>query len=96
MCKFKLKSGDTRIDPCMKNLIYTLNEIPRFKTLACCCGHKKYAMTVMVYNKKLDLAYEFFSGLVIPREKKFYKRNKKTGIYYIPEVEEYWKNGRKI
>ena len=87
MCKFSLKSGDTRIDPCMKSLIKALNE-HGIVTLACCCGHGKYPMTIVYKVTKGVLTgniYDFISGWGIPRKKKFYKRDKQ-GHYYIPEV----------
>lgn len=91
MCKKKqFEYCPSEIDLCIRKLINTLNEIPRLTTLASCCGHKRYALTVMVYNKELKLDYEYFSGVVIPRKRKFYKKDKK-GYYFIPEVEDFWK-----
>lgn len=85
MCKGDIKNGDTRIDPCMRNIIKNLQD-QKIKTLACCCGHGKYPMTIVIdigFSKTLPL--EIFSNKQIPRKKKFYKRDKQ-GIYYIPEV----------
>ena len=80
MCK---SSGGRRIDPCMKHLISVLSEfIPQYKILACCCGHKKYPMTIV-----FDGGYgpwELISDEQVPRKKKFYKRDK-DGMFYIPE-----------
>lgn len=59
------------------------------KTLACCCGHGKYPMTIIF--KRGDFNTEVFSGVTINRKKRFYKRDKQ-GYYYIPEVVAYWKN----
>ena len=78
MCKWN-KNGDTRIDPCMKNIIKV---IPG--TFSCCCGHKKYPMTIVLKNIKGEF-YEAFSGKIIPRKKRFYQKDKK-GVYFIPEV----------
>ena len=84
MCKWN-KWGDTRIDPCMrkfiKNLIFSL--VGHVQIVACCCGHQKYPMTIMVRDG--DLIYDLVSGKKIPRKKRFYKRDKQ-GFYYIPEV----------
>lgn len=53
------------------------------KTLACCCGHFKYSMTIVVeMNKKI---FDLVSGKSIPRQRRFYKKDSE-GYYYIPEV----------
>jgi len=79
MCKFNSKNNSRFIDPCIKNLI---EYIPN--TFACCCGHGKYPMTIIVKNVKGEFI-EIISGKVIPRKKKFYKKDKR-GVFYIPEV----------
>lgn len=84
MCKFNLKSGNTRIDHCMKNLIRVLKDYG-MKTRGCCCGHGKYPMTIIAWDKNLIRNVEIMSMKIIPRKKKFYKRDKE-GVYYIPEV----------
>jgi hypothetical protein len=83
MCKW-IKSGNTRIDPCMRNKI-TLVAQSGCKVLACCCGHKKYSETIVV--EKEGVIREFWSSVFIPRKKRFYKRDK-TGRFYIPEVDD--------
>ncbi len=83
MCKWN-KWGDTRIDPCMRNLISVLKN-KGFDVRACCCGHKKYQMTIICYEKLLDNYFDLMSLIDIPRKKKFYKKDK-DGFYYIPEV----------
>lgn len=84
MCKVDIKNGDTRIDPCMRNAIWVLNKRLGVKTIMCCCGHKRYSMSILIKDK-LGV-YELFSGVDFPRkQKKFYKRDKQ-GYYYIPEV----------
>lgn len=87
MCELDKISGDTRIDPCMKKVIKNLNGclIKGLKIVACCCGHNKYPMTILVkdiYGNVWDL----FSSKIIRRKKRFYRRNKETGHYYIPET----------
>lgn len=85
MCKFDKKNDSRRIDPCMKNLIDLLNaKGGRIKTLACCCGHGKYPMTIISSINKFHI-WDVVSGESIPRKKKFYKKDKQ-GYYYIPEV----------
>ncbi|MDP4039850.1 MAG: hypothetical protein Q8P57_04710 [Candidatus Pacearchaeota archaeon] len=63
----------------MKNL---LTYIPN--TYACCCGHGKYPMTIIVKNIKSEFV-EIVSGKKIPRKKRFYLKDKQ-GYYYIPEL----------
>lgn len=89
MCKFNPKSGDTRIDPCMRKLIEELNFILDMdhKIIASCCGHGKYSMTIVVGTMGNQTGREIVHGIHINRKKKFYKRDSK-GYYYIPEVVE--------
>ncbi len=82
MCKLN-KWGKTRIDPCMRQVIQILREL-NVKTLACCCGHGKYPMTIVI-NGVGDRYFDMVSGAEIPRKKKFYKKDKQ-GFYFIPEV----------
>ena len=86
MCKKKqFKYCPSEIDECMIRFIDTLNMIihPNFHILACCCGHGKYPMTIIVTNG-IDFM-DLVSGKNIPRKKRFYKKDKQ-GYYYIPEV----------
>ena len=88
MCKkTQFKRCPSTIDKCMRNAIETLTIIFThcgFKILACCCGHRKYPMTI-VYNIPAIGTFELFSGKLITRKSKFYKRDKE-GYYYIPET----------
>lgn len=87
MCKkTNYKISNPRIDKCMKTVIFNLNYFLRkgFKTVACCCGHKKYPPTILIKNS-YNVIFDLFSGKVIPRKRRFYKRDKQ-GYYYIPEV----------
>lgn len=90
MCKLRIyKKGSTApsIDPCMKELIKFIEATTGYKTLACCCGHWKYPMTIVVEKEDIlsDYPFEILSATTIPRRKKFYKRDKQ-GYYFIPEV----------
>tara|TARA_Y100000310_G_scaffold295555_1_gene327040 strand:+ start:5350 stop:5622 length:273 start_codon:yes stop_codon:yes gene_type:complete len=86
MCKLNKKSGLKRIDPCMRNLIEFIEENNNLiEILACCCGHKKYNMTIVVFMEGCLHPYDLFTGKQIPRKKRFYKKDKQ-GYYYIPEV----------
>jgi hypothetical protein len=82
-CNGKFEKRHLRLDSCMADLISGMNK-HRKETLACCCGHGKYQKTV-VYKSSMKI-YELFSGIRIPRKKRFYSRDRQ-GIYYIPEVE---------
>ena len=86
MCKFNSKSGLNRIDPCMKKFIQSLEDYGYY-LMACCYGHKKYPMTVIIMQGLEGHTYhiELISGKIIPRKKRFYKKDKQ-GYYYIPEV----------
>lgn len=82
MCELN-KWGKTRVDPCMREAIAVLNA-RGFVTVACCCGHGKYPMTI-VYRGKMGGLFELFSGKRIPSSKKIYKRDKQ-GYFYIPKI----------
>ncbi len=88
MCKAKKyhKTNNTRIDNCMRPFIKNLSEIYKknYKILACCCGHKKYPMTVVAKGPDGRI-FEMISDKDIPRKRNFYKRDAQ-GYYYIPEV----------
>lgn len=89
MCKWS-KWGDTRIDPCMREIVKFLKE--KHTIVACCCGHSRYPMTIVVKEgvtdglKRTILFTEIFSGIVFEPRKKIYKRDEQ-GYYYIPEVQ---------
>ncbi|MBI4029367.1 MAG: hypothetical protein HY376_03295 [Candidatus Blackburnbacteria bacterium] len=88
MCK---KGNSRRIDKCMIQLIKSLNALGII-TFASCCGHGRYPPTVVVNHSRDSLGtihyynFELFTGRTIPRNSRFYKRDKK-GYFYIPEVE---------
>ena len=84
MCKkTQFKYCPSTIDPCMKKVIGNL-QLENVETLACCCGHGKYPMTIVIRGL-MGLPVEIFSNKTIFRKKKFYKRDKQ-GYYFIPEV----------
>lgn len=56
------------------------------ETVACCCGHDKYSMTIVVKDV-FGNVWEMFSSKMIHRKRRFYKKDEQ-GIYYIPEVED--------
>ena len=71
-----------RVDGCLPYLISNLNVLG-IRTLACCCGHGRYPLTIVVKTELGNL--ELASGFAIHRKKRFYKKDKQ-GYYYIPEV----------
>lgn len=73
------------MDKCMVGFIENLNMFkhPEIAILACCCGHSKYPMTIII-NARHGI-YDLVSGKMIPRKRRFYKRDKQ-GYYYIPET----------
>jgi hypothetical protein len=70
------------MDACMVNLITELNK-RGLETLACCCGHGRYDMSIVVSDR--DGKYDIISGARIPRLRKYYRRDE-AGYYYIPET----------
>lgn len=89
MCKFNPKSGNKRIDPCMKKVCQIFEKYSGCKVLMCCCGHGKYHRTLIYREKdKWHCGFpiiELYSGIELFRKKRFYKKDKQ-GYYYIPEV----------
>lgn len=87
MCK-RTKYMRNGIDPCLRPLIKWLNK-EGHETVASCCGHGKYPMTIVVeiYWAEKTKFVEVLSGITIHRKKKFYKKDKK-GFYFIPETVE--------
>lgn len=85
MCKKvnNKNSSNIRIDKCMKEVINTLNARD-FETVASCCGHNKYPMSI-IFKGKSGGFFELFSGKQIHRKRNFYKRDKQS-YYYIPEM----------
>ena len=89
MCRKTMYYGtsNTKIDKCMRPLIKWLNKAGH-KTVASCCGHGKYPITIVSkphYGVFNFTVYELLSHTKIPRIRRFYKKDKQ-GYYYIPEV----------
>ena len=97
MCKAKRykRIPNPRIDKCMKHLIENIQEQlceEQATVVACCCGHRKYPMTILVREEVYvngvhtdHIIRDWVSDIIIPRKRNFYKRDKQ-GIYYIPEL----------
>ena len=89
MCEKKqFKYCPSEIDECMRPLIKFLQEIGE-KTVACCCGHSRYSMTIVVESifPENGKFFEILSETYIDRKKKIYKKDKE-GYYFIPEVDD--------
>ena len=71
------------MDPCMRTLIEALR-LDGLVTLASCCGHGRYPPTAIVRDDDGN-AREYFTGRIIPRRRRFYRRDA-GGMYYVPEV----------
>ena len=83
MCDW-IKSGENRIDPCIKQVVTNLR-IAGAHPLGSCCGHGKYHKTIVVRtvnHRNID----YYTGVEIPRKKRFYFRDS-NGVFFIPEVE---------
>ena len=85
-----------KVDDCMaKKVIKIQNKLNiqypatmHLKVVACCCGHGIYPKTVVIRNDGHNtekLHYEYYSGVLIPRIRNFYKIDG-TGYFYIKEV----------
>jgi len=68
----------------MKPLIKYFNTMGR-KTLACCCGHNRYPMTIVVESAWDKSPIEILSKTFLSKQKRYYMKDKK-GFYFIPEV----------
>ena len=82
MCK---RHNPRKIDKCLEHVLRLINTHTTLKTLASCCGHGKYPMTIIVYEFPKGEIFEYFSEVEIPRKRRFYVKDKK-GYYYIPEI----------
>lgn len=71
-------------DECMVTLCWLINNSTKYETLASCCGHGVYPISVVVSDKRGRIL-EYFSQITIPRKRNFYKRDKQ-GIFHIPEL----------
>ena len=92
MCKkTQFKYCPSKIDECMQRLIQFINFETHLTTLASCCGHGKYNMSIIVRTKQGRI-YDLMSCVQIPRKKRFYKKDAK-GYYYIPETNTPLKEG---
>jgi len=72
-----------RLDKCMCSLIQSLS-FNGYYTYGCCCGHGKYPMTIVCGNVHRERMFDLISGVDIPRNTRFYKKDKQ-GYFYIPE-----------
>lgn len=88
MCKKKqFRYCPSEIDECMRNVVGIIDEsINTISVVACCCGHGKYNMTILIRDDFTGKVYDLVSGVTVPRKRNFYKRDKR-GYYYIPETQ---------
>lgn len=86
MCKKKqFKYCPSEIDDCIKNLIRHLN-VQGITTIASCCGHGRYPLTILIRTNDTGEGYDIVSGTyIVKRKNKFYKKDG-DGYYYIPEI----------
>ena len=96
MCEFrnstkaKIGKKKLRVDRCMARLMEKVNSLG-LKTVACCCGHGRYPMTVIYEegNKQFDL----ISGVEIKVPVRRYVSDEE-GFMHIPVVTEQWERKR--
>lgn len=89
MCDKKPYCG-TRVDPCLNPMIDFINiNFENFRTILSCCGHDKYPKSIIIYNVKTNIVFEYYSLIFlsygIRKDKHYYKKDSE-GFYYIPEV----------
>lgn len=86
MCKQcnKNHKNTNTMDVCMKKICWLINEKTNYVTIASCCGHGIYPMSIVV-ARGYGNPIEWFSQIEIPRKRRFYKRDK-NGYFYIPET----------
>jgi len=88
MCeKTNFKYCPSKIDKCMINTILILKSMclkSGMSVCSCCCGHGIYPKTIIIQLIN-GTHLELLTGKIIPRKKRFYKKDKK-GFYYIPEI----------
>ncbi|MCJ7816345.1 MAG: hypothetical protein MUP55_00675 [Candidatus Aenigmarchaeota archaeon] len=82
-CSIPHKRDPHFLDPCLIPFLMMLRKCG-VKTLSSCCGHGKYPATVVIRDSR-GFHVELFSGQRIPRNQRFYQRDKE-GIYFIPEL----------
>jgi len=93
MCELKkYKTSNTQIDSCMRNLIRLLKQFG-VNTLACCCGHGKYKMSIIIKDDD-GVIFDLMSGVIIKRKRRFYERDEE-GYYFIPDNFRLEKNEQK-
>ncbi len=80
----EIEKKNIYIDECIGDLIEQLNDKKIVKTVASCCGHNIYPPTIVIRLQD-GTAFEMKSGLIIPRKRNFYKKDK-NGFYFIPET----------
>jgi len=89
MCEKKqFKYCPSEIDECMTDCVNTLECMSlqsNVKSYGSCCGHGRYSKTIVMGNKA-GTRWELLTGILIPRKKKFYKKDSR-GYYFIPEVD---------
>lgn len=82
MCKIH---NPRKIDKCMVNLLDVLKHGTNYKVVACCCGHRRYPMTIVCKATKNGQLFELMHMIDLPRKKRAYVKDKQ-GYYYIPET----------
>jgi len=88
MCQ-KVKGCNRRIDKCIFPLIQWIRKCG-YHTVASCCGHGRYPMTIVVkYKYRGEWFFkELITNAKIPRKRRYYRKDE-DGHYYIPEA---WKS----
>jgi len=82
-----------RKDECIREEIKKINDNGILRTLASCCGHKRYPKTIVVMERESKKVYELFSGVYLGigrRKGNRYYKSDPMHHYFIPEVFTYY------
>jgi len=85
LCVPRKYSGRTtiKVDKCLAPLIQFLNDLG-VHTLGACCGHGEFNPSIIAEHEGRQ--FDVFSGIEVGRLRRYYKRDKNSSFYHIPEV----------
>lgn len=86
MCD-KLPYNNPRIDNCMREIVEKINKEGIYKTLASCCGHRKYPKSIVVKERETRIILEYYTKtqLQVKKRNRYYRKDNE-GFYFIPKL----------
>jgi hypothetical protein len=89
----------SNIDKEIEDTVNLINHLKDLRTIASCSGHNIYHKTIFYIDINGEY-WEYYSGLrIIPIKRKslcFYVFDKKTKLFFNPQVESFWNNNELI